>query len=145
MAIIGTGATAIQAVPHLAKYAKQLYVIQRIPSTIDERPNPPTDTDWVKSLAPGWQQARQANFHKAAMEFLAPGEVDLICDIWTEVSRNLAAAFAAEGHSDIPMDQFMARREIVDYQVMERLRARVEALVDDPARGRLTRGDRWAG
>ncbi len=132
VAIMGTGATSIQAVPHLAKYAKQLYVIQRTPSTVDERPNPPTDADWAASLKPGWQAERKANFHKAAMEFLNPGEADLICDIWTEVSRNLAAAFEAEGHTEIPMEQFMERREMVDYQVMERLRARVEEQVTDP-------------
>ena len=50
VAIVGTGATAIQAVPHLAKYAKHLYVVQRTPSSVDERPNPPTDPEWVKSL-----------------------------------------------------------------------------------------------
>src|SRR3546814_4731590 len=58
VAIVGTGATAIQAVPYLGKYAKQLYVVQRTPSSIDERPNPPTDTAWAKTLQPGWQKAR---------------------------------------------------------------------------------------
>jgi cation diffusion facilitator CzcD-associated flavoprotein CzcO len=133
VAIIGTGATAIQAVPHLAKYAKQLYVLQRTPSSVDERPNPPTDPDWAKSLQPGWQQARRENFQRSAMEFPAPGEPDLICDIWTEIARNLTAEFAAEGWPQLTPEQFMARREVVDYQVMERLRERVDALVEDPA------------
>ena len=133
VAIIGTGATAIQAVPHLGKYAKQLYVIQRTPSTVDERPNPPTDLEWAKALQPGWQAARRANFHRAAMEFLAPGEPDLICDIWTEVSRNLAAELAAEGSPVLTPEEFMARREVIDYRVMERLRKRVESIVQDPA------------
>ena len=97
VAIIGTGATSIQAVPHLAKYAKQLYVVQRTPSSVDERPNPPTDPQWVQSLQPGWQKQRQENFHHAAMEGLRPGEPDLVCDIWTEISRNLAAELEAEG------------------------------------------------
>ncbi len=123
VAIIGTGATAIQAVPALAKYAKQLYVIQRTPSTVDERPNPPTDQAWLKSLEPGWQKERQANFHRAAMEAFKPGEADLVCDIWTEIARNLAAELEAEGWPALSMEQFMARREVVDYQVMERLRA----------------------
>ena len=38
VAIVGTGATAIQAIPYLGRYAKQLYVLQRTPSTVDERP-----------------------------------------------------------------------------------------------------------
>ncbi len=132
VAIIGTGATAIQAVPHLAKFAKHLYVIQRTPSTVDERPNPKTDPEWAKSLEPGWQAARQANFHRAAMEMFAPGEPDLICDIWTEVSRNMAAEFARDGYPQSP-EEFMARREVMDYRVMERLRNRVAEMIDDPA------------
>jgi len=133
VAILGTGATAIQAVPHLAKYAKQLYVIQRTPSSVDERPNPPTDSEWVQSLKQGWQKERQANFQRAAMEFLQPGEPDLICDIWTEINRNLAAELAAEGWPQLTAQQFMARRESVDYRVMERLRGRVAELVKDGA------------
>ena len=133
VAILGTGATAIQAVPHLAKYAKQLYVIQRTPSSVDERPNPPTDSTWAKSLTPGWQRQRKENFHRAAMEFLRPDEQDLICDIWTEITRNLHAELAAEGWPAITPLQFAERREVVDYRVMERLRRRVAELVKDPA------------
>ncbi len=132
VAILGTGATAIQAVPHLARYAKHLYVIQRTPSSVDERPNPPTDPEWVKSLKPGWQKERQTNFQHAAMEVLQPGEPDLVCDIWTEINRNLAAELAAEGWPQLSLQQFMARRERVDYRVMERLRQRVAHLVQDP-------------
>src|SRR6185437_11360835 len=35
--IIGTGASAVQAIPRLAKTAKELYVFQRTPSGIDPR------------------------------------------------------------------------------------------------------------
>ena len=131
VAIVGTGATAIQAVPHLAKYAQQLYVVQRTPSSVDERPNPPTDSEWLKALQPGWQKQRQANFHRAAMEFLQPGEQDLVCDIWTEITRNLHAELAAEGWPQLTLEQFMARRELIDFRVMERLRLRVEHIVQD--------------
>jgi cation diffusion facilitator CzcD-associated flavoprotein CzcO len=131
--IVGTGATAIQAVPYLGKYAKQLYVLQRTPSTVDERDNPPTDPEWVKTLQPGWQKERQANFHRAAMESFLPGEPDLVCDIWTEISRNLAAELEAEGWPQLSFEEFMRRREVVDYRVMERLRGRAASMVKDPA------------
>jgi cation diffusion facilitator CzcD-associated flavoprotein CzcO len=131
VAIVGTGATAIQAVPHLAEYAKQLYVVQRTPSCVDERPNPPTDQDWLKTLEPGWQAERIANFQRHAMETPIPGEPDLVCDFWTEVNRNLFAQFLAEGFPENP-EEFMAKREVVDYQVMERFRRRVDAAVSDP-------------
>ena len=56
VAVIGTGATAVQCVPYLAKYAQHLYVFQRTPSSVDERGNSPTDPEWVKTLTPGWQR-----------------------------------------------------------------------------------------
>ena len=131
VAIVGTGATAIQAIPHLGRYAKQLYVLQRTPSSVDERPNPPTDPEWAATLQPGWQDERKANFHRAAMEFFQPGEPDLICDIWTEISRNLASELEAEGWPELTLEEFMARREVADFQVMERMRRRVDELVED--------------
>jgi cation diffusion facilitator CzcD-associated flavoprotein CzcO len=131
VAIIGTGATAIQAIPTLGRYAKQLYVIQRTPSTVDERRNPPTDPEWSASLKPGWQKERQDNFHRAAMEFFRPDETDQVCDIWTEVARNLHAELAAEGWPVLTPEEFMARREVIDYRVMERLRERVADNVED--------------
>jgi cyclohexanone monooxygenase len=130
VAIVGTGATAVQAIPFLGKSAKQLYVLQRTASTVDERRNNPTDPDWVKSLKPGWQRERQMNFHHAAMQTLRPGEQDLICDIWTEINRNLSAQFDVEGWPTSTED-YMARREVMDYRVMERLRARVQSIVKD--------------
>ncbi len=132
VAIIGTGATAIQVVPWLGRYAKQLYVIQRTPSSVDLRNNQPTDKAWFDAQKPGWQQERIRNFHHAAMEMLSPGEQDLICDIWTEISRNLSAEFDEQGWPASP-EEFLARREVMDYRVMERLRNRVEEIIDDPA------------
>jgi cyclohexanone monooxygenase len=131
VAIVGTGATAIQAVPFLGRYAKHLYVLQRTPSSVDARGNRPTDPEWVKTLRPGWQKARQENFHHAAMERFHRDEPDLVCDIWTELSRNVQADLEAEGWPHISPEQYMARREIEDYRVMERLRRRVDDIVKD--------------
>ena len=117
VAILGTGATSIQAVPYLGKYAKELYVIQRTPSSVDERPNPPTDPEWVKSLKPGWQKERIQNFLRAANEIIPPGDPDLIQDIWTEINRNLNAELEAEGWPQISMEEFFARREIARRRV----------------------------
>jgi cyclohexanone monooxygenase len=133
VAIVGTGATACQAVPFLAKYAKQLYVLQRTPSNIDERHNPPTDPEWAKSLKPGWQAERIANFQTGSMGFYAPDETDLVCDIWTEIARNLHAELEAEGWPQLTPEEFAARRELMDYRVMERMRRRVDETVKDKA------------
>ena len=130
VAIVGTGASAIQAVPFLARHAKQLYVLQRTASTVDERINTRTDESWLATLQPGWQRERQMNFHHAAIDGLTPGEQDRICDIWTEINRNLAAEFDKTGWPQSP-EEFLAIREVMDYRVMERLRARVDAVVKD--------------
>ena len=62
--IIGTGATAVQAVPELAKIVGQLYVFQRTPSSIDVRDQRETTEEeratWAKER--GWAQARRARF-----------------------------------------------------------------------------------
>jgi cyclohexanone monooxygenase len=131
VAILGTGATAVQVVPYLGKYAQQTYVLQRTPSSVDERNNLPTDSDWVKTLQPGWQKARQENFHRGAMERFRRGEPDLICDIWTEINRNLNAELEEEGWPNLTPDEYMARREVMDYRVMERLRRLVDEIVTD--------------
>lgn len=133
VAIVGTGATAVQAIPHLAAYAKELYVLQRTPSNIDERKNPPTDAEWAKSLQPGWQKERQANFHRAAQILPIPGEADLVCDIWTELTRNLMAEWESEGWPELTPEQIAARMERVDYEIMEVRRERVSSIVTDPA------------
>ncbi len=57
--IIGTGATAVQAVPGLAEHSKELYVFQRTPSSIDIRNDWPTDPNWARKLEPGWQAKRR--------------------------------------------------------------------------------------
>jgi cyclohexanone monooxygenase len=131
VAIVGTGATAIQAIPYLGRYAKQVYVLQRTPSTVDWRYNAPTDPAWVKTLKPGWQKERQANFQRAAMERFARGEPDLICDFWTEISRNIAAELEAEGWPELTPEQYAARRDDMDYRVMERMRRHVDSIVED--------------
>jgi len=133
VAIVGTGATALQAIPHLGKYAKQLYVLQRTPCTVDQRINPPTDPQWAKSLQPGWQNERHANFQRGAISGFLPNDTDLVCDFWTEINRNLGAELDAAGRPDISIMEYMARYEQMDYRVMERMRRRVESLVEDKA------------
>src|SRR5262249_6680011 len=116
VAIVGTGATAIQAIPYLGRYAKQVYVLQRTPSPVDQRNNLPTDPEWAKNLAPGWQKERQANFHRAAIEGFIPGEPDLIQDFWTEINRNLSAELEAEGWPNISIPEYIQRREVMDFR-----------------------------
>ena len=134
VALVGTGATGVQLVPHLGRDSKHLYVFQRTPSSVDERGNPATDPEWAKSLRPGWQEERKRNFHTWSPfgPGVVFGEPDLVCDFWTELGRNLTARIAAsEDPASLGIEQIMAIREEEDYKIMERLRRRVEAIVDD--------------
>jgi len=127
VAVIGTGATAIQCVPFVAEYAKQLYVFQRTPSSVDLRGNKPTDPEWVKSLKPGWQRARRENF--AGILTGQPFTEDLVNDGWTDIFRNVLAM----PKSDTPMTpQEIGRTiELADFRKMNSIRARVDDTVED--------------
>jgi len=128
--IIGTGATAVQCVPHLGEAAEHLYVFQRTPSSVDERRNRPTDPDWAKGLEPGWQQRRIENFGSLVSGGIE--EVDLVSDGWTDIIRNLSGMASQGGGLDVSPQEIAARMEMLDFQKMEEIRARVDEFVDDP-------------
>ncbi len=129
--IIGTGATAVQCVPHLAASAEQLYVFQRTPSSIDVRGNKPTETAWAESLEPGWQDHRMQNFNT-----LVSGGVtdeDLVNDGWTDIIGNLISISRSRKSENLTMKEMGTRMELADFQKMEQIRSRVDELVDDVA------------
>ena len=133
VALVGTGASGVQIVPLLARHAKHLYVFQRTPSSVDERGNAPTDAEWVKSLKPGWQKERQRNFHRwSPFEGVVFDQPDFVCDFWTELGRNMTARLAAmDDPASMTLEQLMVVREEEDYKVMERLRRRIDSVVED--------------
>ncbi len=128
--IIGTGATAVQCVPHLAEGAKELFVFQRTPSSIDERNDRPTDSDWWNNLEPGWHQERMDNFNTLVSGGFA--DKDLVNDGWTEIIRNLLLLVQTEKDSGLSMEQLQQKMELADFQKMESIRARVDEIVNDP-------------
>jgi cyclohexanone monooxygenase len=127
VAIVGTGATAIQCVPHVAESARHLYVFQRTPSSVDLRGNSPTDPDWYTSQGPGWQQARRQNFNDVVLG--QPFEVDLVNDGWTTVGRMLQSPVKNLGGDA----ETSKRAELADFAKMHQLRLRVDEHVNDRA------------
>ena len=126
--IIGTGASAIQSVPHLGESAQHLFVFQRTPSSVDVRGNKPTDASWAKSLHAGWQQERITNFN-----VLVGGgfqQVDLVDDGWTDIITRLATFLPREG-GEISPEEAAQASEFADFEKMESIRARVDAIVDN--------------
>ena len=126
--IIGTGATAVQCVPPLAAAAKELYVFQRTPSSVDARNNTPTDPQWAASLKPGWQKARMASFTAQFTSELAT--VDEVGDGWTVLARAMREMISKDPSLLADPGALLER---ADLQKMEEIRARMDAIVEDPA------------
>jgi cyclohexanone monooxygenase len=127
--IIGTGATAVQCVPHLGEGAKRLYVFQRTPSSIDVRNNRPTDPEWAKSLKPGWQQHRMDNFNILVSGGFA--DEDLVNDGWTDIIGNILLLARKKAEAGEQVENPQALVQLADFKKMEQVRARVDAVVRD--------------
>jgi cyclohexanone monooxygenase len=130
VAEIGTGSTGIQVIPRLAEYAKHLHVFQRTPSYVSERGDKPTDPRWAASLKPGWQAARRRNASGSLSGF-APDVEDLVCDGWSEISRNLQATLAKMRNPSLTSEQLAELRIVEEFKSMERIRGLIDALVRD--------------
>jgi cation diffusion facilitator CzcD-associated flavoprotein CzcO len=121
--IIGTGATAVQAVPKLAEAAGELFVFQRTPSAVGVRNQGPTDVEWFESLEPGWQRERVVNFTQSVTG--VQPEVNLVNDGWTDVMWvNTQAPVTTQEEADA--------LELSDFMTMEAIRRRVDEIVEDP-------------
>src|SRR5215468_9594950 len=127
--IIGTGATAVQCVPHLGAAARHLYVFQRTPSSIDVRNNRPTDPAWAASLEAGWQRRRMDNFNNLVSGI--PEPEDLVNDGWTDIIGKLLLQLRTD--ADAGSRSIAENLELADFEKMEQIRARVDAVVRDPA------------
>ena len=115
--------------PHLGEAAKQLYVFQRTPSSVDVRNNAETDPAWAASLEPGWQKRRQENFN-----ILVSGgdqDEDLVHDGWTDIFRNLTGTAAKEASRKLGRRLSGEERAevlaLADYRKMNQVRARWDA------------------
>ena len=130
--LIGTGATAVQVVPHLARDAGELYVFQRTPSSVDVRGNHPIDPDWFAGVAtPGWQQRWLENF--TANQAGGNADEDLVQDGWTDLARRIRARIAALPPAEMNPAGMLAAYEESDFEKMSEIRARASAVVRDPA------------
>jgi cation diffusion facilitator CzcD-associated flavoprotein CzcO len=108
--IIGTGATAVQAIPRLGEAAKELYVFQRTPSSIDIKDDWPTDSEWARKLRPGWQAKRREQARAAA--------------------RRIEEGLDTRG---LAREEKIRRQENANIEYMMRIHTRIEEIVKDPA------------
>ncbi len=128
--IIGTGATAVQCIPHLARACGELYVFQRTPSSIDVRNNHPIDPDWFDSLEPGWQDEWLRNF--TTLQTGGFADEDLVMDGWTDIAQRIRDRVFAKPDQDFSPASLLQAYHESDDEKMAEIRARVDELVQDP-------------
>jgi cation diffusion facilitator CzcD-associated flavoprotein CzcO len=127
--VIGTGATSVQCVPHLARACKALYAFQRTPSSVDVRDNAPIDPKWFAEIAtPGWQQRWLDNF--TANQAGGTAEVDLVQDGWTDLNKRIRTKIIQLPKEQRTPPNMLAAFEDSDFEKME-VRARVDGIVGD--------------
>ncbi|MEN2739556.1 NAD(P)/FAD-dependent oxidoreductase [Microbacterium sp. X-17] len=133
--VIGTGATGVQIVPEVAKYADQLYLFQRTPSTVSFRGNQKTDDTWAGTTEPGWQRRRMDNFLDIVTG--ANPEEDLVNDGWTAIWPLLHRHNTGTYISPYKGEIRELYEEYLDARAMNAIRDRVDEVVDDPATAEL--------
>lgn len=130
--IIGTGATAVQCIPHLGASAGELFVFQRTPSSIDVRANEPIDPDWFANLAPGWQKEWLENF--TTLQTGGFAAEDLVRDGWTDIAQRIRDRVIelVSGGAALEPETLRRAYEDSDDDKMTEIRTRVDAVVNDP-------------
>ncbi|MCP3988358.1 MAG: NAD(P)/FAD-dependent oxidoreductase [Actinomycetia bacterium] len=132
--IIGTGATAVQCIPPLARDAAELFVFQRTPSSIDVRNNHSLDKEYFDSLGSGWQRKWRTNF--AILQMAGTADEDFVKDGWTDIAQRIRQRVIEEtGKPDIKVTAELMVQAYLDSddEKMDEIRARVDQIVEDPA------------
>lgn len=131
--VVGTGATAVQVIPEVAKWAKELYVFQRTPSSVEEKPQKETDPEEWKVLTAekGWHRRRAENMD--AVMSGEPGVVDTVKDGWTAATtfRALCGGYHEKPITMEDIPNHIGALLAEDSVRTERLRLRVEETVKD--------------
>lgn len=134
--VMGTGATAVQVVPEVARWADQLYVFQRTPSYCGPRKQKPTDPDaWSRDVAtgPGWQLERSLNFDTFFEGQNHPPEhPDLVADGWTQTARSFGG-FIGGPRLVTPdkLDEHARKLKEIDLKLTEEARAHIRQTVTE--------------
>ena len=132
VAIIGTGATSVQCVPHLARACGTLYVCQRTPSSVDVRNNHDIDPQWFAEIStPGWQKRWLENFTANQTGQLV--DEDLVQDGWTDLAHRVISRISNLPPEQRTVEGMMAAYEDSDFEKMEEIRRRCNDVVEDKA------------
>lgn len=139
VALVGTGATAVQVVPQLARWAKQLYVAQRTPSAVDVRGQIPIDRQEFEAKIAntrGWQQSERENMAAFVSDVSPKPMKNMVNDQWTTIPTYAALV---GGPNDVDFRKTQSITEHVErlYKTdlfrQDRIRTRVREVVRDPS------------
>lgn len=128
VAVVGTGATAVQIVPSIAENTGHLYVVQRTPPAVGPRNNRSTDPVWFNTQDAGWQADRMNNF--LSVITMQPNGGDAVKDCWTDFFVRVGAAMkenAQSGANKAPPVVVQG----VDFAKMGEIRDHIAAVVSD--------------
>ena len=131
--IIGTGATAVQVIPEIAKVAGELYVFQRTPSTIDVRDQRQTSAEEIEQWRnePGWAVARRQRFARISAGRSAIQAND------DYLSGKVEHFKERKEHTTRLTPAEMVERQLEsNFRIMEQIRARVDTIIEDPETAR---------
>ncbi|PSN65045.1 FAD/NAD(P)-binding domain-containing protein [Corynespora cassiicola Philippines] len=133
VAIIGTGATAVQIIPELAKWADRVYVVQRTPTYVAPRNQTETDPEtWAKITSQkGWQNRRRVVFDAYVSNSKGYGP-DIIDDGWTHTTAG-SGFLGSKGKIVTPdkVEQHIKDLYELDFPRTEYLRGLVDEIVED--------------
>ncbi len=139
--VIGTGSSAIQAIPVIAEQAGHLNVFQRSPNFSVPAHNGPLDSDWVSAFKKNYRQHR--DFHKRALSSgfgdleieprdrtpehetghaLSEAQFDALCEEYWQTGGARFMSVVGDALSD----------EQINARVARFVRNKIRALVDDP-------------
>jgi cation diffusion facilitator CzcD-associated flavoprotein CzcO len=127
--IIGTGATAVQVIPEIAKVAGHLYVFQRTPSTIDVRDQRATTPEEIEAWKhePGWALKRRERLARISSGRTAlQGNDDYLSGKVDDFKQRKQYERA------LTPQEMVAKQLETNFRIMEQIRARVRAIVRDP-------------
>jgi cyclohexanone monooxygenase len=127
--IIGTGATAVQVIPEIAKVVKELYVFQRTPSTIDVRDQRATTQKEIEAWKnePGWARARRERLAK-----ISSGRTALQANDEYLSGRIDEFKPRKRYERELTPEELIEKQLNTNFRIMEQIRARVDAIVKDP-------------
>mgnify|MGYP003776837655 CR=1 FL=1 len=138
VAVIGTGATGVQAIPEIAKQAAQLFVFQRTPNYDIPARNQPLDPEYttkVKQNYPElWEKARASGFGLPYQ--VSEGSA---LDATPEERQRVFQAAYDKGGFYIGLEtysDFMVNKESND-TISEFIRTKIRETVHDPATAEL--------